>query len=220
MLTQATFAVDASLLQELGEKLIGRPAIALGELVKNAYDADAATCLIQFGNDHIVISDDGGGMSEPDFHSYWMRIGTTHKVDQRTSKSRRPLTGSKGIGRLSAQFLAHEMTLESTSADHPETSLFALVDWRNAVRGADLSTVNVGWEIRTDRLTFPGGTMSGTRITLKYLRSQWDSSALRNLGEEAWMLLSPFKRSPKRTKTLSPEDFDVEIEAPGVADAE
>src|SRR5438034_64192 len=41
-----SFVVDASIVQELGERLIGKPAIALGELVKNAFDADATICRI------------------------------------------------------------------------------------------------------------------------------------------------------------------------------
>ena len=103
-----TFIVDASLLNELGERLIGRPGIALGELIKNAFDADATVCRIEFGEDQIVVSDNGSGMSEEDFLKHWMRIGTIHKVQERISrKFKRPLTGSKGIGRLSAQFLAH-----------------------------------------------------------------------------------------------------------------
>ena len=36
-----TFSVDSHLLVELGEHLVSRKSIALGELVKNAYDADA-----------------------------------------------------------------------------------------------------------------------------------------------------------------------------------
>lgn len=35
------FAVDSSLLGELGEKLVSTVHVALAELVKNAYDADA-----------------------------------------------------------------------------------------------------------------------------------------------------------------------------------
>ena len=35
------FTVDSALLSELGERLVGQPQIALAELVKNSYDADA-----------------------------------------------------------------------------------------------------------------------------------------------------------------------------------
>lgn len=214
------FSVDAAILQELGERLIGRPAIALGELIKNSFDADATTCRIQFNKNEIVISDEGTGMSEDDFLNYWMRIGTTHKVDKAISKEfGRPLTGSKGIGRLSAQFLADEMTLESTSTDKPKKSLYAIVDWTNAIRGRDLSTVNVEWEMRSENIAYPNGNLSGTKITLRNLKSQWDTDVIRDLGGDVWMLRSPFKRLPKGQKSRSQEDFEIEIDAPGIADA-
>ncbi len=224
------FLVDAAVLNELGEKLIGRPAIALGELVKNSFDADASICRIEFGKDEIIIADDGHGMSEHDFRNIWMRIGTTHKVDEGVSKLlKRPLTGSKGIGRLSAQFLAHEMILESTSAEDTGQSLYAIVDWRNAVRGINLNEVNVGWEMRSDIITYPSGSKSGTRITLRTLKSDWDAERIKDLGNEVWMLRSPFKRPPStsennlkaatKKKKRRAEDFDIEIESSEIEDA-
>jgi hypothetical protein len=51
-----------------------------------------------------------------------MRIGTTHKADAgRSPKYERAFTGSKGVGRLSVQFLADEMTMQSTTEDAPGT---------------------------------------------------------------------------------------------------
>lgn len=214
------FIVDASLIQELGDRLIGRPAIALGELVKNSFDADATTCRIEFSKDEIVIVDDGHGMSEDDFNNYWMRIGTTHKVTEATSKIlHRPLTGSKGIGRLSAQFLASEMILESTSDDDLKKSLYAFVDWSSAVAGANLSTVNVDWEIRSERPVYAANSRSGMRITLKKLKSEWSADAIRDLGDDVWMLRSPFKQPARAAKERAPESFDIEIQAPEIAGA-
>jgi signal transduction histidine kinase len=215
---KTSFTVDAALLKELGEKLIGQPAIALGELVKNSYDADAASCRITLGKEEIVIADDGHGMSEDDFLRYWMRIGTTHKVEQGTSRTlHRPLTGSKGIGRLSAQFLADEMILESATADEPNQFLYAIVDWRNAVKGADLNTVNVDWEMRRRDPTSSEDTPSWTRITLQSLKNEWDVATLQGLGNDVWMLRSPF-RGPV-VGERRPEDFVIEVEAPGIAGA-
>lgn len=213
------FVVDASLLKELGERLIGRPAIALGELVKNSYDADAPTCRLKFSDDEIVISDNGDGMSESDFRAYWMRLGTTHKVDEGRSPSGRPLSGSKGIGRLSVQFLANEMILETTSKATPDLSLYAIVDWKNVVRGQDLNTVNVDWELRGERPEYPEGSLLGTRITLRGLKTTWDAEAIGQLGDEVWMLRSPFKRTRKRTESRRPEEFDIEIDAPTIEGA-
>ena len=88
-LTAAQFTVDAALLRELGESLIGRAHIALAELVKNSYDADAHTCRIDVEGDRIVVWDDGHGISKKEFINYWMRIGTTHKVDSADRASSR-----------------------------------------------------------------------------------------------------------------------------------
>lgn len=216
----ATFTVDASLLTELGERLIGRAPIALAELVKNAYDADASTCRIHFGDDSIVVTDDGSGISEEEFCQHWMHLGTTHKIDKDRSEGGRPLTGSKGIGRLAAQFLADRMTLESTSKSTPEKSLFAKVDWTKVERGRKLSTFKVKWEMRSAPAeSFPGGNESGTRVILDGLRNAWDAAELEKLGEEVWRLRSPFKRSPAHPLPRGPENFYIEVDAVGIEEA-
>ena len=214
------FVVDAAALQELGERLIGRPEIALGELVKNSFDADATISRIEFGEDQIVVSDNGTGISEQDFFDHWMRLFTTHKVDQRISdKFRRPLTGSKGIGRLSAQFLAHEMTLESTaSPDSDNPLLWAFIDWRIAKRGKRLETVEVLWESRDDPPHYPAESQTGTRITLKRLKNHWDQEAIQKLGNSLWTLRSPFKQLIRDTKSTK-DDFEIKIEAADVRGA-
>lgn len=74
-LSHIPFTVDAALLRELGERLIGRAHIALGELVKNAYDADAHACRVDMANDRIVVADDGHGISQAEFENYWSESG-------------------------------------------------------------------------------------------------------------------------------------------------
>lgn len=215
-----SFAIDASLLHELGERLIGRPAIALGELVKNAFDADATLCKIEFGVDHIVVSDNGTGMSENDFLDHWMRIGTTHKIDERVSRRlKRPLSGSKGIGRLSAQFLADELSLDSTPLDTPSKGVHASVDWRSVVRGNELSTVTVNWDRGAKESAYAGDSRFGTRITLTGLKNEWGPEAIQELGNDVWMLRSPFRRPERSAKDQRRDEFAIEIDAPTVAGA-
>ena len=211
-----TFTVDAALLRELGERLIGRSYIALAELVKNSYDADATNCRIEFTGEEITVTDNGHGMAEREFHDHWMRIGTTHKTDRKRSRRLgRPMTGSKGLGRLSVQFLADEMTLESTSAEDPSRYLYAFVDWTGIQRGEDLDTVSVLWESRYGRREYPGGCESGTRIVLKALRSTWDTHEIGRLGRQVWMLQPPYRRSDRRSDG-APEDFYVDVDAPDI----
>ena len=213
-LRYTTFTVDAALLRELGERLIGRPYIALAELVKNSYDADATDCRIEFGDDTITVSDNGHGMSKEEFHEHWMRIGTTHKAARKTSEGfHRPMTGSKGLGRLSAQFLADEMTLESTSSDRPSFHLYAIVDWTSIQHGATINEFTVLWEMRSGTPEFPRGGAAGTKIVLKNLRSPWDEQAIGKLGQDIWTLRSPFRRDDAHE---SRQDFDVDLAAPGI----
>ena len=208
-----TFTVDAALLRELGERLIGRSYIALAELVKNAYDADATDCMIEFSGDQIIVSDNGNGMSEQEFHKHWMRIGTTHKNSKKiSSRLGRPMTGSKGLGRLSVQFLADKMTLESSTAAESWRYLHASVDWTGIRRGKDISTVQVHWELRPGKRKYPNGRTTGTRIVLKTLRTKWDANAIEHLGQQVWMLQSPFMRSDRPDAT----DFHVDIAAPDI----
>lgn len=111
------FTVDSALLRELGEKLVETVHLALAELVKNSYDADATLVDIIFSTDRkgqmqIIISDNGTGMNFEDIQKYWMRIATTNKVDQRVSKVfGRPLSGAKGIGRFSCRRLGSHLTI-------------------------------------------------------------------------------------------------------------
>ena len=212
-----TFTVDAALLRELGDRLIGRSYIALAELVKNAYDADAIDCRIELHDDRIVVSDNGHGMSEQDFHRHWLRIGTTHKTAAPASpRLGRAMTGSKGLGRLSVQFLADEMTLESTSVDDCTRHLYAVVDWTNIQHGSDLDTVAVLWEMRPDSLVYPDGRRTGTRIVLSKLRSEWNATEVERLGQDVWMLQSPFRRSHRRSDAGTAQDFYVHLDAPGI----
>ncbi len=63
------FTVDSALLNELGEKLVETVHIALVELVKNSYDADATDVKIKFiedpssGTSELHIIDNGTGMN-------------------------------------------------------------------------------------------------------------------------------------------------------------
>ena len=213
----AQFTVDVALLRELGERLIGRAHIALGELVKNSYDADATNCRIEFGPDTITVSDNGHGMSQGEFHEHWMRIGTTHKTTKKISRRfHRPLTGSKGLGRLSAQFLAAKMTLESASAQDPSQYVCARIDWTSIRHGDGIDTFEVRWDMRPGKPEHLQDGQTGTRILLETLRSKWDTDEIDNLGRDVWMLRSPFKRLDDRQIDNTAQDFYIDIDAPGI----
>ncbi|RTE93074.1 ATP-binding protein [Bradyrhizobium sp. LVM 105] len=203
------FDVDAALLRELGERLVGRADIAVAELVKNSYDADASLVSIEIGRDEIVVEDNGHGMSDVEFRTFWMRIGSPHKFQQRHSKKkRRPLTGSKGVGRLAVQFLGSSVEVTTTSAEPRSVELKATVDWTQAETKKDLTKVVAVLETSAAPGRYCDGSRHGTRITIKRLAHDWtDPERARSLASEIWQLRSPEPASARRTD----ETFDIQL---------
>lgn len=203
------FTVDSALLRELGARLVGQPHIALAELIKNSFDADARNVVVHFEDDQLVIEDDGHGMSFDTFVARWMRIGSTHKKTGEISPELgRILTGSKGVGRLAAQILANEMEVESVALLDPATAGFdqrvrartqqlaeqvtADVDWTNVDRNDELTQITVPVRESEQRTTFAGGSNCGTRLTLRGLVEEWTAESFRALAQEIWVLQPPF----------------------------
>ena len=218
------FTVDSQLLRELGERLVGRQYIALAELVKNSFDADATKVEIRIDDDSIEVSDNGHGMTADDFRDRWMRVGSTHKVREQVSPVlKRRLTGSKGVGRLAVQFLASE--LEVTSVPHgpglPQQSfhqeLFAMVDWETAVQAGELTQATAAYELRhSDGTVFPLQEPHGTTVTLKKLKHEWNPDEFQNLAREIWFLQPPF-RSLTGESDLKDGGFEVDLSSPDPA---
>jgi len=219
----AYFQADSALLRELGERLVGQPHIALAELIKNAYDADALLCTVELGVDTITISDNGHGMSAEEFLGYWMVIGTRHK--QGASHSRklgRSVTGSKGVGRLSAQFLAHELEIQTVSDSDPDTILTARVNWDTAIDAGSLTQAKALYRIDTGTIEFPGRSRWGTKITLRRLKQGWDTEAITNLARQLWRIQPPLAQHFGRTKSEKPDPraFAIEFESANTAETE
>jgi len=202
------FTVDSALLRELGERLIGKPHVALAELVKNSYDADATEVHIRFEEDRIEVRDNGHGMSFDEFKNHWMRIGTTHKSGQRTSRNLgRPMTGSKGVGRLAVQFLAKELTLRTVSERDTTSQLDVDVNWEQAVQVGTLTEATADCHRVSRTASFPSGCRHGTAVILCDLKHEWKEEKVNeektkkekitDLAREIWWLQPPFRMNPR-----------------------
>ena len=161
---RVNFEVDSALLSELGERLVGSVQVALMELVKNSYDADATEVTISInhvaGGVETRIDDNGVGMTFEQVKKYWMRIATTNKVENNTSAIYgRPKSGAKGIGRFSCRRLGSKLRLRTTAKTKNggfETTEF-VVDWTMFKPGTELSRISVYCE-RTVSKTGTAGT--------------------------------------------------------------
>lgn len=152
------FEVDSALLSEIGEKLVTTPHVALAELVKNAYDADATEVFVRIGQDSmglptVEVEDNGHGMTREAIRRYWMRIGTTNKEeDQISPRFGRRRTGAKGIGRFACRRLGRVLELVTCSAlqksARPESGeryerTRLIFQWDNFTPGSTVSSIQV-----------------------------------------------------------------------------
>ena len=123
----------------LGLELINSDTVALAELVKNAFDADAQFVLIKITGEvtedgsikaetgTIQILDDGHGMDETTINSTWLEPATGfRRQSSRTQRGRRVL-GEKGVGRFAAAKLGTSLELTSRARNNNEVEL--KIDW-------------------------------------------------------------------------------------------
>ena len=187
------FDVDAALLVELGERLVARRSVALAELIKNAYDADATQVIVSFEEvtgrgGSIVVLDDGSGMTLEAMKRGWMRIATNDAtLNARSTKFGRPRTGAKGVGRFACGRLASRLALESiASGSGSSERVTAEFDWHDFEPGRDLSDVTalVTRELVADELP------TGTTLRLTGLTDTWTERDLSDLQAELGDLMN------------------------------
>lgn len=120
----------ARLLTMLGEQLIKNERIALIELIKNSYDADASWVKVTFENfgdgfeinenSRIIIEDDGIGMGEQIIMKHWLNPATPAKKlgkqIKETTSSGRVIQGEKGIGRFAILKLGRRINIITRAA--------------------------------------------------------------------------------------------------------
>lgn len=120
----------ARLLTMLGEQLIKNERIALIELIKNSYDADADWVKVTFQNfgnnfkiqpdSKIIIEDNGHGMSQALIENHWLNPATPEKKRRKkekdTTSKGRVIQGEKGIGRFAILKLGRKIDIFTKTA--------------------------------------------------------------------------------------------------------
>lgn len=75
---------STEMLRRLGEELNPHPDQGILELVRNAYDADAETCIVELidtqrSGGTIKVVDDGVGMTRAEISDGWLILGSSPK---------------------------------------------------------------------------------------------------------------------------------------------
>jgi len=191
-----TFRPRARILRTIGDRLISGPEAAVIELVKNSYDADAATVKITFvpplqaSEGQILIEDDGHGMSFSDIQNRWMEPATSDKKTRQDSPKGRRLLGSKGIGRFAVARLGQSLELTSIAMLSSDTSLHE----RTTIEELDWDAFDKATYL--DQVSFPIHTDTthdspGTVLRIWNLRDDWSVTAIEKLHHELRRLIHP-----------------------------
>jgi len=187
--------------------LISNEIVALIELIKNSYDADASKVTVTFddpleiGEGSITVTDNGTGMTLSTIESAWFEPATVSKVKRTFTAKNRRVTGEKGIGRFAAARVARTLHM-TTIAEKPRESVVVRFDWGafdDETRFLD--EVKVRWECSP----VPPRTRTGTTLRLMELNSSWDDSMFDKLRSELSRLVAA---APKHDK------FQIELHLP------
>ncbi|HRJ39563.1 MAG TPA: ATP-binding protein [Flavobacteriales bacterium] len=115
-----TFNISLSVLNHLGRNLYRNFITVLGEAISNSWDADAKNVWIYIDreNNHLIIKDNGDGMTSDDFQNKFLKIGYSKRKDGADKTSlQRPFIGRKGIGKLALLSCAKRIHILSKTAD-------------------------------------------------------------------------------------------------------
>ncbi|WP_448135158.1 sensor histidine kinase [Stenotrophomonas rhizophila] len=202
----------ARILRTLGEELISSEVVAVIELVKNAYDADASRVEVLFEGEvgsleALTVLDDGHGMAMDTVARAWMEPATDHKKKLKVSPYlHRRLLGEKGVGRFAAARLARGLEL-TTRKIGLNSEIYAYFDWTQ-FDDPDLylDQVEILAEERVPGLIEAGGVCAGgkavkglprdgthgTILRMEGLKKLWSDSDFADLSRGLSRLIAPF----------------------------
>lgn len=222
---------SARLIMQLGEQLIEDELVALLELIKNAYDADAnnvdvvidTDTVTPYGKGRIEIKDDGNGMIPSIVRNSFLRLSTSFKEEEKSSiYYHRRVLGKKGIGRLSFQRLGNYITVETVPniERFEETDLLKEedvefikeyskinidIDWSEFPIDMDFSDIMATVKYEKDVVT-----SYGTKIVIQGIKNLnfWDMDKKKEekLKNELLNMMDPFQKNLNLKKS---ERFNV-----------
>jgi hypothetical protein len=230
---QSVLRPRARLIRTIGDELISNDIVAILELVKNSYDADASIIVISIegrvveveegrkkkrilvkNGGSIKIYDDGIGMTLMTVKEAWMEPATIIKKNKENTPDKgRRYTGEKGIGRFAAAKLAK--TLKMVTKVKIDNEVVATFNWADfSMDEKYLDQVECSWEVRKPEEI----KEQGTSLYLNELNADWDEEKIRLLRITLSRLINPLSPIPDFLMQLvlpnEMEDLAGDIEPP------
>ena len=191
---QLHFKTNVQIKSIIGKDLINDDNIAILELVKNSFDADAKRVDISFCNlkqnddshiegysdktSRLIIQDDGVGMGLADIRDKWLNIAYSEKKANNRQYNRM-MAGAKGVGRFSCDRLGKHLNLYSKKSG--EEYVVLRIDWEKFEidnQATEIQSIALDYEIISSSELLQRGFTPfehGVILEIIKLRSNWVS---------------------------------------------
>lgn len=197
-----SFEASAKVVLEIGRDSIESKLVALSEIIKNAYDANAKNCNVKLYADGesqnlidkeittIEIIDDGVGMDDNDLLNKWMVIGNSSKHNDKVNiiEGRVPI-GEKGIGRFAVNKIGNLLTLITKKENSPCYQIN--IDFNRFE--VDTNLENIDFDIISVSNNILEKNGHGTILKIERLNENWNYDEISKVYDEILKLQSPFK---------------------------
>jgi signal transduction histidine kinase len=203
MTNTETFKISAALKDLIGKELITDEFVAVFELVKNSFDANATKVEVIFEDNYnpdkakIIIKDNGKGMNYEDLKNKWLfvaysakRLGKENEDYRDKIKTQRVFAGAKGVGRFSCDRLGKHLNL-ITIKDEPNPKIENLVvHWEDFENADEEEFVNI--KVTHNELKDTAYKINcGTILEITGLRDNWDRKRILDLKKSLAKLINP-----------------------------
>lgn len=237
---QLHFKTNVQLKSIIGKDLINDDNIAILELVKNSFDADAKKVTVKYLNlknnddntidsfsdksSRLIIQDNGLGMSLDDIQNKWLNIAYSGKKNLKTQYKRR-MAGAKGIGRFSCDRLGKYLNLYSKSFNN-DKYIKLTIDWKKFEiddKNIEIQSIPLNYEYLTTREFENLGFKAfdhGVLLEIIKLRSTWVYSTIDRSKFVIWDVEKLVDLKKYLEKLINPNqafednDFGIYLDAP------
>lgn len=197
------FDVTSGLKSVLGSDLITDDEVAIFELVKNSFDAEAKLVQIYFDTNQIVIADNGIGMDYEDLTSKWLKVAYSTKKENNDDfrndiTNHKYYAGSKGIGRFSSDRLGEFIHLQTRPKGKSKGPIHSVkINWNDFDKDLKerFEKIKLGYSETTGQFELPPqvSTISyGTVISIQPTRLAWNREKILRLKASLAKLINPF----------------------------
>ena len=195
------------------KNLLSSPSQGIVELVKNAYDANATTCVVSLRKTKqeggcIEVRDNGDGMTREEILRGWLVLGKSGKNQSLPTRLGRIPAGNKGLGRLSAMRLGREAVLTTHPRLEPGVAYRLRIDWQQFEQAEVVEDVL----LKIKKLRSKRQDAQGTILKLLGLRSRIGRSEVKSIARALILLADPFSDDPGGflPSLMAPEYRDLE----------